>query len=98
MVPSEPVDIKQLITKLDSKDLFIRGQVVDELVKIGAPAVEPLIRALRDESPVVKAYALEALKEITGENLGQEPFEWERWWEENGEYFLKRHAESGEKE
>jgi hypothetical protein len=52
-------------------------------------AVEPLIAALKDEKFQFKARAAEALKKITGKDFGQKPEEWQKWWMENRESFLK---------
>jgi HEAT repeat protein len=50
------------------------------LIKIGEPAVAPLIKALGDGNPRVRGRALRALKGITGQNLPDDPAAWQRWW------------------
>ena len=46
-------------------------------------AVEPLIDAITDESNDVRKAAPLALKEITGQDFGQEPAKWKEWWGKN---------------
>ena len=50
----------------------VRSSAYRELIKIGEPAVEPLIRALGDRKWVVRAYAAEALGKI-GDERAVEP-------------------------
>ena len=53
------------------------------LIKIGKPAVEPSIAALKDVDSEVRDVAAWALKAITGVDLGEDPVKWQEWWEEN---------------
>jgi len=80
--------VSELITRLESRN--IEEGSVWALGEIGDPrAVEPLIAALKDEKFQFKARAAEALKKITGKDFGQKPEEWQKWWMENRESFLK---------
>lgn len=72
-----------LIEILGDSVAFVRGGAAEALGKIGKPAVEPLIAALKDKDRRVREKAVWALVEITGENLGQDPIKWQRWWEQN---------------
>ena len=58
-------DVNGLIKALRyRKDKGVRQAAAEALVKIGAPAVEPLIAALKDESFSVRQAAAEALGKI----------------------------------
>lgn len=50
------------------------------LVKIGEPAVEPLIKALGDRDPLVQSRASRALQLITGQNFQENQAAWQNWW------------------
>ncbi len=56
--------IAHLIGRLGSDDYSRRSEAIDELVDIGRPAVQPLIRALRDYDIRVIFGAAEALGEL----------------------------------
>jgi HEAT repeat protein len=55
--------IKPLIARLDEKE--VRQTVVDALVKIGIPAVEPLFATLREKDLDTRQAAAEALDKLT---------------------------------
>lgn len=57
-------NITTLITALEAEDRRIHTLVVDNLVRIGQPAVEPLLSALHDTNPNVRAGAVCALGKI----------------------------------
>ena len=61
------------------------------LSKIGntKAAVESLITALTHTNKIVRMNASEALKEITGQDFGDDSLKWQRWWEQNKGQFLK---------
>ncbi|MFP3904636.1 MAG: HEAT repeat domain-containing protein [Armatimonadota bacterium] len=61
---SEQEHIAHLIGRLGSDDYSRRSEAIDALVKIGRPAVQPLIRALSDYDTRVIAGAAEALGEL----------------------------------
>jgi HEAT repeat protein len=50
------------------------------LVKIGEPAVEPLIKALGDSDRLVRTRAARALHRITGQNFQENQAAWQDWW------------------
>jgi HEAT repeat protein len=50
------------------------------LVKIGEPAVEPLIKALGDRDRLVRTRASRALQQITGQNFQENQAAWQNWW------------------
>jgi len=58
----DPRSIKPLIAQL--KDENVRTLVIDALVRIGAPAVEPLLTALKDEDCNVREQIMYVLKKI----------------------------------
>lgn len=70
-----------------NKDSRIRGIAADALARIGEPAVEPLIQALREEDPAVRSEAARVLWEI-GDARAVEPLiqalkdedRWVRYW------------------
>ena len=53
--------IKPLVGRLGDKSRSVRAAVAEALVRLGRPAVVPLIRALRQEDVVVRAEAARAL-------------------------------------
>jgi len=52
------------------------------LVKLGEPAVEPFLAALKEGEGDVREAAAEALKQITGQDLGEDAGRWEQWRQE----------------
>lgn len=75
--------VQPLITVLGDEDEQVRLRAAEGLGELGDKrAVEPLIGALQDQLPVVKKYAEEALKKITGQNLGGDQSKWREWWEQ----------------
>jgi HEAT repeat protein len=50
------------------------------LVKIGEPAVEPLIKVLSDRDRLVRIRASRALQQITGQNFQENQAAWQNWW------------------
>jgi hypothetical protein len=78
------------ISDLKSKSLGTREAAVYALGELKDPrAVEPLIEALKDENPDVRERAANALQKITGQNFGENPEEWQKWWEKNKGRFIK---------
>jgi len=57
--------IQSLIQKFTDKDQFINGEAINELVKIGEPAVEYLIKSLQDEDENVRWCSSIALEKIS---------------------------------
>ena len=57
--------IQSLIQKFKDKDQFLNGEVINELVKIGEPAVEYLTKSLQDEDENVRWCSAIALEKIS---------------------------------
>ncbi|MHC4933933.1 MAG: hypothetical protein ACYTGV_17285 [Planctomycetota bacterium] len=55
--------------------------------KVKAEAVEILIRSLRSETESVRATAAKELRNLTGQQFGEEPARWESWWETHKDRF-----------
>lgn len=81
--------IPRLIEKLRADDIQGRCMAAEALGNLGAEAKEsvpeliPLLddeRELRADWPVSR-YAVEALQQIAGEDLGDLPEEWQQWWD-----------------
>ncbi|MGR3303034.1 MAG: HEAT repeat domain-containing protein [Candidatus Scalindua sp.] len=62
------------------------------LVKIGEPAVAPLIDALKDERLIVRVKSAYALYEVTGKDFGRSQEKWQEWWEKNRQNIPKGHG------
>jgi HEAT repeat protein len=56
--------VRTLITILKDRNLNVRIKAAEELMKIGKPAVEPLIAALKGENAYVREFAAYTLGEI----------------------------------
>jgi len=56
--------VSRLISELKGKNARVRHRAAEELVKIGAPAVEPLIAALKDPDSPVRVGAVGVLGNI----------------------------------
>jgi HEAT repeat protein len=60
---------------------YVRAMAAWALGQIGDQrGVSPLIDALADESYDVRKRALDALKQITGKDFGQDQGRWRSWW------------------
>jgi HEAT repeat protein len=80
--------VKFLIGALDD-DPSLGWCAARSLGKIqDARAVEPLIDALKGDPSIVWC-AGKSLGEITGEDFGEDPEKWKRWWRGNKEKFFK---------
>lgn len=64
--------VEPLIGTLNDEDIYVQNAVVNALVKIGKPAVGPLITALKDEDSRARYKAIEILGEI-GDSRAVEP-------------------------
>jgi HEAT repeat protein len=53
---------------------------VQTLIKIGEPAVEPLIKSLGHRDPLVRTRAARALQKITGQIFQENQAAWQNWW------------------
>jgi hypothetical protein len=77
--------IPVLLVALNSNDNPIRNNAARALGKLkDFRAVELLIIILKNENPpLIRVYAAEALRNITGKDFGHDPEKWQVWWEEN---------------
>ncbi|MBK7500302.1 MAG: serine hydrolase [Ignavibacteriales bacterium] len=66
--------IQSLIQKFTDKDQFINGEAINELVKIGEPAVEYLTKSLQDEDENVRWCSAIALEKISPAGKQAIPF------------------------
>ena len=57
--------IQSLIEKFSHKDQFVNGEAINELVKIGEPAVEYLTKSLQDEDENVRWCSAIVLEKIS---------------------------------
>lgn len=88
----DPNTVEPLIAILiNDESRILRSDVATVLGHIGDPrAIEPLIDSLKEEIKLIRDSILWALKNITGEDLGEDQEKWQKWWEENKEKFLKK--------
>ena len=66
--------IQSLIEKFSDKDQFVNGEAINELVKIGEPAVEYLTKSLQDEDENVRWCSAIALEKISPAGKQAIPF------------------------
>jgi CubicO group peptidase (beta-lactamase class C family) len=66
--------IHSFIEKFSDKDQFVNGEAINELVKIGEPAVESLIKSLQDEDENVRWCSAIALEKISPAGTQAIPF------------------------
>lgn len=59
------------------------------LIKIGKLSIKPLIKALDNDNAKIQHRVAEALKEITGEDFGEDINKWQNWWEQNKVKLIK---------
>ena len=76
--------VPELVPLLSDARWQIRVATVKALERIGRPAaIQPLIDRLRDEPGRVRGDIADALKALTGQDLGIEPDRWQKWWDAN---------------
>ena len=88
----DPRAIEPLIAYLKKeKDKWIHGEVVKNVLgETKDPrAIEPLIAALKDADKGDQWWIVSTLKGLTEQDFGKNYEEWQKWWEENKEKFLK---------
>jgi HEAT repeat protein len=66
--------IQSHIEKFSEKDQFVNGEAINELVKIGEPAVEYLIKSMQDEDDNVRWCSAIALEKISPAGKQAIPF------------------------
>lgn len=67
---------KALVDLLSDEDAS--SAAVDALVQVGIPAIKPLVKALSSKKAIVREGAVEALRGITGMELGDDPKAWKK--------------------
>jgi len=80
-----------LIGALKDQNKDVRGNAAMALLIMkDYRAVEPLIATLRDPDNYVRHRASSALSHITGKYFGDRPEEWQAWWDQVKEEYLKK--------
>ncbi|MFC1982730.1 HEAT repeat domain-containing protein [Chloroflexota bacterium] len=59
------------------------AEAAKALIKIGEPAIEPLIFALGDSNSNVRLAAAKILQDMTGQDFGENRAKWQEWWQQN---------------
>jgi hypothetical protein len=76
--------LKPLLAELADKGSPGRSDAAFALGKINQPqAIGPLIDALKETDPDLRKESAKALSRITGQDFGESPGEWQKWWEQN---------------
>ena len=76
--------LKPLLAELADKNSPGRSDAAFALGKINQPqATEPLIAALKETDPDLRKESAKALSRITGQDFGESPADWQKWWEKN---------------
>ncbi len=81
-----------LITVLENRKekWFLRRNAAATLEELGdSCAIPPLITALEDENEDIRVDVELVLKDMTGQDFGQDPAKWQEWWYENKGEFQK---------
>lgn len=65
---ADPATVPDLLDGLRDVDMFVRVHVTDALIRIGPPAVDGLVDALRDSNAAVRRAAAKALGKIKHED------------------------------
>ena len=74
----------RLLPLLQEKDASVRQVAAESLGRVcDVSCVEPLIAALKDKQPPVRAAVAAALVQITSQRFGEDRKQWEKWWKEN---------------
>jgi hypothetical protein len=77
--------VSAMIEAMEDPETWVRYAAVRALAHIQADAeriVPVLIEALSDEDPAIRVAALVSLQDLTGEQFGSDPAEWDAWWQE----------------
>ena len=76
--------LKPLLTELADKNSPGRSDAAYALGKINQPqAIEPLVSALTEADSDLRKESAKALSRITGQDFGENPDQWQQWWEKN---------------
>jgi len=81
--------IQAQIKKLESTDVQAQKEAMEDLVQTkGDFAVRQLIKLLKEtDNPQARSNAINALKSITGHDLGDDPQAWSDWFEKHEKEF-----------
>ena len=84
-LPEMDKQIKVQISKLSSADPTAQQQAIDDMVKTkGDFAIKALIKLLdKTDNPQTKNNAMKVLKDITGQDLGNNPDSWKLWYQQH---------------
>ena len=75
--------LQPLLAELDDKDSPGRSDAAFALGRINQPqAIGPLIAALKETDPDLRKESAKALSRITGQDFGESPADWQKWWEQ----------------
>ena len=78
--------INLLLEFADDENSRIRENTAIALEKINTPEViKTLIFMLKDQDPLVVIYTSESLKNLTGQDFGQDYKTWNEWWNSKGQ-------------
>ncbi len=88
----DPQTVEPLVSALKDESGFVRSNAAIILARIGDPrAIKPLIDALKEEDNIiVRRDIASVLREITGQNLGNDYEAWSKWWQENKDKFKRQ--------
>jgi formylglycine-generating enzyme required for sulfatase activity len=75
--------VEPFLEAIQDEDEETRRLAGDVLVKIGKPAIGPLVDLLKEEDIVVRFNATIVLKEITGQDFGLDYEKWKQWHKKN---------------
>jgi HEAT repeat protein len=82
----EPASLEYLIAELNNEDVTASGLAAYALGRTGDKrAIGPLIGLMKRGDRISLMRATNALREITGKNLGPDSTKWEQWWNETGQ-------------
>ena len=82
---AEEPTVDHWVAALKNEKWEARKEAAEALGKLGdlyaaENAIDPLIAALQDHKTEVRDEAEGALVKLTGENYGQDPKGWQKWW------------------
>ena len=85
-----PTKLDRMITaaikKWESPEQSVRDQGTKEIEEYGDFAVPQLVKAL-DREGTVKELALQELPKVSGQNFGNDPAAWKKWYQEHKREF-----------
>jgi HEAT repeat protein len=79
-----------VVVKRRDEEFNFRAYSIRALGKIKDPrAIEPLIAVLNNETGYILGWAASALKDLTNKDFGEDPVEWNKWWDQNKDKILE---------